>query len=240
MTAFERAGFGPEAEFSTSRALAYLPEVRILFEEMVPGRPALDLLLSDTSRERCDAAGRCAEWLAQFHATAPPLGHVTRVADALRRAREWRDRLARLDSALAGKCERLFRRLEEATPRALNTCAGHGSYTPEHVIMSGQRSAVIDFDEYDVAHPARDVAWFVVAVRRVALRRLGELHALDDLVRHFVRTYLAAARYRVADDLPFFLMVECLRCARRDLFKRVPPVRAWAEAMLDEGALEWW
>ena len=101
--------------------------------------------------------------------------------------------------------------------------------------MSGPRTTVIDLDEYDVADPGRDVAWFVVCLQRLALVHLGSFHALDGPAQHFQESYLSAGNGGVPPHYPFYRALECLHRARRDLYKRVPPVPEWAEIMLDEG-----
>jgi len=94
---------------------------------------------------------------------------------------------------------------------------------------------VIDLDEHDVADPGRDVAWFVVSLQRLALVHRGAFHALDGPGRHFLESYLSAGSGGATAHYPFYRALECLHRARRDLWKRVPPVREWAEIMLDEG-----
>src|SRR5207244_653947 len=81
----------------------------------------------------------------------------------------------------------LLRDLEAAipTPGSFEPCAGHGSYMPEHVILSGRRTMVIDLDEYDVADPARDLAWFIVSLERLGLKKRGSLRAHDQSVDAF-------------------------------------------------------
>ena len=106
---------------------------------------------------------------------------------------------------------------------------------PEHVLLSSGRTTVLDLDECDVADPSRDVAWFVVSVQRLALTQLGSLEALDDVVNAFLRAYHDSSEPGAARHLTFYRMLECLHRARRDLFKRIPPVPEWAEIMLDEG-----
>ena len=81
----------------------------------------------------------------------------------------------------------------------------------------------------------RDVAWFVVSVQRLALTQLGSLKALDDVVQRFLDAYKHSSAPGAARHLTFYRMLECLHRARRDLVKRIPPVPAWAEIMLDEG-----
>lgn len=232
-----QAGFGPGAESRIARPLAYLPALRVLLEEKVPGRSAKEILLGGTPDERLAAAERCGRWLARFHTAAPPLGTAVDIRGEFARFRLWADQVTSFGQPFADKGERLFRALEAAAPaRGTDACrAGHGSYIPEHVFPSGPHTAVIDLDELDVADPARDVAWFVVSLQRLAMVHLGSFHALDGAARHFMESYRAAGREEFLAHYPFHRALECLHRARRDLRKRASPVREWAEIMLDEG-----
>src|SRR5207247_362449 len=86
---------------------------------------------------------------------------------------------------------------------------------------------------FHTADPGRDVAWFVVSLQRLALVHLGSFHALDGPAQHFQESYLSAGNGGVPPHYPFYRALECLHRARRDLYKRVPPVPEWAEIMLD-------
>ena len=237
MEAIWRAGFGPEAEFSIPQPFVYLPSVRVLLEEKVQGPSAKESLLNGTPHERIAAAERAGQWLARFHTAAPRLGDAMDIRGKFSRFQQWTDRIMSFGQPLADKGARLFRELEAAAPApgTVEYCAGHGSYIPEHVFLSGRRTAVIDLDEHDIADPGRDIAWFVVSLQRLALVHLGAFHALDGPARHFLESYLSAGSGGVTAHYPFYRALECLHRARRDLCKRVPPVRKWAEIMLDEG-----
>jgi len=130
-----------------------------------------------------------------------------------------------------------LRNLEAAipTPGSFEPCAGHGSYMPEHVILSGRRTMVIDLDEYDVADPARDLAWFIVSLERLGLKKRGSLRAHDQSVDAFQDAYRASGPRDASKHLAFYKAAECLHRAVRDLRKRSPPIPEWSEIMLDEG-----
>jgi len=236
MEAICHAGFGADAEFSIPRPLAYFPAWRVLLEEQVPGPSARETILHGRAPERGATAERCGQWLARFHADAPRLGQPAATEREFARFASWRDQVAAFGQPFADKGELLFQRLQAATPRgSVDTRAGHGSYIPEHVILSDRRTVTIDLDECDVADPSRDVAWFVVSVQRLALTQLGSLRALDDVVQRFLDAYKHSSAPGAARHLTFYRMLECLHRARRDLVKRIPPVPTWAEIMLDEG-----
>ena len=117
-------------------------------------------------------------------------------------------------------------------------CAGHGSFSASHIILGQGRTAAIDWDGYDLADPARDVARFLTAFRRSALGRLGSIRALDGTAEVFLNTYLAVGHPEVKKNLRFFEAATCLNLARHTLCRPGPRLQAKldkAEAMLDEG-----
>ncbi len=237
MDAVRRAGFGAEATYSVPQALLYLPSVHVLLEEKVPGPAAMTVFLDEHSDQHAAVAEVCGRWLARFHEAAPRIGTPVDVADELARIRHWTERIAGFGEGLAAKAEVLRGRLEATSPPPGTAayCAGHGSYMPEHVMLGGPRISAIDLDEFDLADPGRDLAWFVVSLQRLALKQRGSLHALDGAVERFLQTYRVAGGAARLVNLPFYRAMECLHRARRDLVKRRPSVPKWAEIMLDEG-----
>jgi len=232
-----RAGFGPEAEFSIPQPYAYLASLRVLLEEKIEGPSAKEMFLTGGPREQISAAERCARWLARFHALAPRWGRVVEISKELSDIRNWTDVLARLEEPLAGKARLLSRKLIAAAPSlgAVESCAGHGSYIPEHVILANGRTATIDLDDYDVGDPTRDVAWFLVGVERVARNHLGSLDALDAAAGMFLRTYASFGRNEVLARLPFYMAEQYLHGAKRDARNKPPGWPNKVGVMLDRG-----
>jgi len=237
MEVLRRAGFSEDAEFSIPQPLVYLSSLGVRLEEKVRGPSAKDLFLNGGPHEHIAAAERCGRWLARFHAVSPRLGNVADLGAEFVRYRYWTDRVTDFGEPLASKSERLFEELNTAAPTlaAIEGCGGHGSYIPEHVILSGSRTAAIDLDEYDVGDPSRDVAWFVVSLQRLALRYLGSLHALDSAAQQFLSMYVASGREDAIVNFPFYRALECLHGAKRDIVGQTPPAPDRAEIMLDEG-----
>ena len=237
MAALSRAGFGTEAEFSIPQPFIYLSSLGIRLEEKVQGPSAKEIFLNGSPDERLVAAERCGQWLGRFHTTAPLLGKVADLSGEFPRYRYWIDLVVRCGEPLASKAELLLQKLTAAIPdlSAIESCAGHGSYIPEHVIFSGWRTATIDLDEYDVGDPGRDIAWFIVSLQRLALKHLGSLHALDGVAARFLRTYASSGRRDAMVNFSFYKALECLHGAKRDVTNQSPPARDWAEIMLDEG-----
>lgn len=226
------------AGLGVPRPLARVPALALRLEEKVAGPSAQEVLLTAARQEQLAAARRCGEWLARFQAAAPCLpGRQPDLAVEPARWRAWADQIARFGEPLAAKAALLCRRLEAALPaaHAVGPCAAHGSFIPEHVILAGPRTVAIDLDYYGVADPARDAAWFVVSLERLALKRLGAFHGLAAAAEEFRRAYVAAGGRGTGRRASFYRAVECLDRGRRDLVGRRPPARDWAEVMLDEG-----
>jgi len=243
MQGISEAGFGSEAEFSIPEPLAYLPSLRLLLQERVEGMPAQLIFRFGDEPQRAAAAERCARWLARFHALAPPSGPVLNVEEILRRCERRRDLIAHEGGALAAKSERLFERLRAARTALGSTpmCAGHGDYSPSQVVLAEGRTVVFDWDLYNSADPAHDVARFIIGLERQGLKELGSLGALDRAVEAFLKTYSASGGHpQVTMHLPFYSAVCCLRSAACDVKKGDAKNKGfqrceWAVATLNEG-----
>jgi len=238
MQQIQRARFGPDDQYSIPEPFAYLPSLLLLLQERAEGQIAKELFRAGDDARRAEAAERSARWLARFHALAPRTGPVSPPADYLgtKRMQQCAPEIARRDGSLARKVERLHELLEDAASSLVpvDLCAGHGAFRPDHVILGRDRTVVFDFDTHDVADPARDVARFLVALRRSALE-LGSIRALDEPYRIFLETYLAAGQSGVERNLCFFEAAAYLKRAKRILSREAADGRESAEAMLDEG-----
>ena len=238
MERLARAGFGLDAEFSIPQPIAYLPSLRLLLQEKVEGLEAKGVFRFGDERQRAAAAERCARWLARFHALAPPSGQVSDVERILRRSKDKQELLSKEGGPLADKSEWLIEGLRSARSSlgAIPMCAGHGHFGCYQIILAGGRTVVFDWDVYDVADPTRDVAGFILSLKRQALRRLGSIRELDGAAQTFLEAYLTAGGHpRVASHLPFYTVAHCLRSAKWDVVRKPIGWREHAEALLDEG-----
>jgi len=170
MERIQQAGFGPQDEFSIPRPLAYLPSLKLFLQEKVEGRVVKEILKSGDEQSRAAAAERCALWLARFHAFGPKAGLIFDSERCLSVLRERKRRIARMGGRCAEKAGRLLEWLEQAAVklRPVEMRAAHGSYSPAQLILAEGRTVTFDWDGYDVADPARDVARFLYALRRWA------------------------------------------------------------------------
>jgi aminoglycoside phosphotransferase (APT) family kinase protein len=256
MEAIGRAGFGPDEAFSIPEPLGYIPELHLLLLEKVAGTRAKQVLLTSAEADRVDTAERCAHWLARFHAVAPRLGQPYRVTDVLDSLDEWLQPFRDCGDVLANRAKRLREQLEAAA-RGLEPgelCAGHGHYTSGQVIIAERRPVAVDsgmrhefisfdglvkdrtvtfdWDGHDVADPCRDLACFVVDLKRLAWKNPVASASLDHAAEVFLKTYFSVCLAKTGGNLPFYAAARCLRLARRDIGDQAADKAA---AMLDEG-----
>ena len=239
MERISQAGFGPQDEFSVPQPLAYLSALRLLVQEKVEGPGAKEIFMTGGEESRAAAAERCARWLARFHAIAPKAGSVLyphelfnseSMSESTQRCLRT---IAESGGRSADKAARLLEGLEDAASSLgpVEMRAGHGSYGPAHVIPAKDRTAVFDWDGYDVADPARDLGRFLAALRHSALSRLGSIRALDATADVFLRTYLGVGQPEVKRNLRFYEAAACLKLAKHSFFHTQ---LERMEAMLDE------
>lgn len=236
MDQIECAGFGPEEEFSIPRPLAYLASVHLLVSEKVDGPRAKDIFGTSSGQSCATATERCALWLAKFHTTELQSERRVSLRDQLSLLEQRAQRIADLGNPLADKARRLYNQLVAAASalKEDKARAGHGSYSPSHIILAEGRTVAIDWDRYNVADPARDVARFIIELRRLAYSRFGSIRALDAEADVFRETYLAASKLNVIVQLPFYEAITCLQIAGRIAQRQSGKVQK-VETLLDEG-----
>jgi aminoglycoside phosphotransferase (APT) family kinase protein len=228
-----QSGFGPEAEFSIPEPVTYLPAIRLLLQEKVQGPLAKEIFLKGDDRSRTRAAEACAQWLARYHAIDFRVERVFALNDQIVLWERWSRKIAALGSCMADKAYQLFKQLESAAPVPddAEPCAGHGSYSHRQIILAHGRTVTFDWDGYCMASPSRDVARFIIGLRRLALGRLSSIRGLDSTAEIFRQTYIALVGPRFTVQLPVYEAAICLELAVRNLRKCR---QLKAEALIDE------
>src|SRR5438067_408921 len=188
MEGLRRAGFGPEKEFSIPRAVAYLPSLHLLLQERVNGTLAKDIFKLGEARQCARSAERCGRWLGRFQKLASPSGRTSGIERFLSSAERKCRLICEAERGWALQCEDLLERLRNSAVSldAGLTCAGHGDFCEHQIVLTKGQTVVLDWDLYDIAHPARDVAKFIVSLERLAKQRseehTSELQSRFDLV----------------------------------------------------------
>jgi len=237
MDEIRRAGFGPGEELSIPEPIAYFPALRLLLQEKVEGPRAKQTFLTGGERDRAEAAERSARWLAKFHSIAPRSGRVFDLTKHMNAVERWSQTIAGLGEPFPSQARKLFRRLEEeaASANGRELCAGHGSYNCNQIILTKDRTITFDWDGHDVADPSRDVARFIVALQRLALKYLGSIRALDAVAEVFLKMYQALNPVEISATLSLYRGLTCLRLAKYEANRPVCTLREGIEALLAEG-----
>ncbi len=240
MEKIHQGGFGEGAEFAVPRPIAYLSPSKILIEEKVEGRQAKEILIADNQSEQVEAVQRAGAWLTRFHTTAPRFGNLVQPKALLEHIRAWADMVSDFGGPFPARCELLMEKLGDALPEegTFEYCPGHGSFIPSHVLLNKQRTVTIDFDEFELVDPARDLAWFMISVERYSLKYHRPPGYYERLTQPFLESYMKGSSKNALRHLAFYKGAEYLHRARHDLYKRIPPVPEWAEMMLDHAISE--
>lgn len=196
-----------------ARAIAVLPELRVILQESVEGTP-LELYLSGMERDVTagDPRGwtgvvRSAAALAAVHTAELSVDRQRPIAEELEHFVERALRAATV-SPVAGVP---LIRLAETLPAWYDKLAGwgaemrltHGDCKPSQIMINGEAIAILDFDNCGMADPASDVGTYLATLRQLgiwqSLRANGSaaaqvrkawLRALED---RFLEEYCKAA-----------------------------------------------
>lgn len=233
-----RGQFGKSAQFSIPKPVAYVPSLQLHFEEKLTGKSVKETFLTCEEKRGTEASQNSGLWLAHFHQWAPRSGESSPSGLELTRMERWARRFRELGGALSENAQLLFERIAKAFSKLgqAELCAGHGSFSPDHVFLVGDRVLTIDWDGFDAGDPARDVARFVVTMQRLAVGRMGSINALDSSARAFLDAYTAARGSAILPRLPYYRAAACLKLAKYGAFHhRVSRWEAKVAAMLVEG-----
>jgi aminoglycoside phosphotransferase (APT) family kinase protein len=107
--------------------------------------------------------------------------------------------------------DQIRHRLLRLEPLAL--APTHRDFSPEHLIVEGQRFTGLDFDEFCQYDPLFDVAHFVAHLRFLALISSGAVNSLDDFAARFEDSYASASGSFPAARLRLFTAIAYLKLA---------------------------
>ena len=217
METLQEAGFKETSEFAIPLPFLHLPSLGVRLEEKILGVSVEDIFVEGGRNEKIAAAERCAQWLAKFHAFAPQMGKPCE--DDFSRIRHSAQQLISTEGQVARKCKLILAQLMAAGPAPDNgefrTC--HGSYIPQHVILRGPSAVALDLDDYFLAPPSRDVAYFMVGIQRLAEKRLNSFYELDWLADAFLASYVGTSSDSdaVLERLPLARAAEYMHLAKK-------------------------
>jgi aminoglycoside phosphotransferase (APT) family kinase protein len=249
---------GGPARFAIPRAAGFVPELRMVLLEEVPGVPRVARLIAarlDQSTAGHEeplgleqAVDECAAIVATVHASGIDLGRRRALGDECDAVARELSMLKRVSPRLGALLDEAVRRVaaEGAPGEAMERCFCHGDYTPAQVLFDGSASALIDFDNTCQAEPALDLGHFAaylrLAARKAEMRRGISASGLGDaLSRRFLNHYLAAGPPIVDGDslrrrLALYEQLSLVRVAIHSWHQLKPERVATALSVLEERA----
>jgi hypothetical protein len=192
---------GSSLPFVVPRFQGYLPDLRLVLLEAVPGSPQLSALIRrgagavPSGGPTCEeAVTACARIAAALHRSSIPVGLPRTLAGDIDRVGAAVDALAPLAPAVAGS---LRRHLDALRGLALDppgpSVVAHGEFHPSQVLFDGPTTGLVDFDTMCLAEPAQDVGSFTAHLA-VAVRKgrdgAGDPDGAEHLGSAFLDEYL--------------------------------------------------
>jgi hypothetical protein len=175
------------------RPIEYIPEAGVLVMERLEGRPLAELGPIDGRELRSSMA-----LLADLHRSGARPRTNRDPRRILRSLERKADRVADLAPRFATAIREVVEALAGRLPPPAALVASHGDFSPRNVLVSPGRLALIDWDRFQWAEPARDVAhagmWcWARALRAGARPDASSLEAAADGYDHALPGTLTAA-----------------------------------------------
>lgn len=208
MAALWRSSFGERrSPPGLPRPLEYLSSIGALVIERLPGCP-----LAESGEPDADAIEATMRLAASLHECDARPARRRSAERILRSVRRKAERISRLAPGLARDVRRVAEALEAAHATDGDLVPCHGDFSPRNVLVGWKRLALIDWDRFQLADPARDVAYFGTScwVGRLRRGREGDWSALDLSVAAYLALRPAC---RIADRLDFHVIAGLLRIA---------------------------
>ncbi len=199
--------------FTIAEPLAYHPAWQVLVLSWENGRSLRDIVLVGPDAHR--AVEGAARWLHRLHTCGFNGGRVYTFSRHLHilgiRKRNLTSANREVGRAFGDVLDRIKHRLLKLEPLAW--APTHRDFSPEHLIVEGQRFTGLDFDEFCQYDPLFDVAHFVAHLRFLALISSGTINSLDTLAARFEDSYASESRSFSAARLRLYAAIAYLKLA---------------------------
>ncbi len=208
------------ARFGMAQPLAYLPDIGMVLQSVVPGRRLADFAVSD---DLFEAVRGVAENLAALHGLAVPAGEKRALGDHIRKychpgpevlIASCPESAPLVESMLAGLAK------DESLPDA-PVCPVHGDLNLAQIFIAAGRAWFIDFDGFCLSHAALDIGNFLATLQVY----FGPNHAA--LTKVFLESYLKSRSPQMLTGLRTYQAFAYLR--RAVICARAPAVADWRE-----------
>lgn len=201
--ALRQRGFDGQADHGlrVPPALGLLPSLGLWLQGLEPGTPSTRLWL-DRRRpagERTALAARIGRALAALHRDGPASDRRWTPDDEREVLRRSLQQAAARLPALAPRLNALLEACDTVAAGLSRRAASHlergihRDFHPDQVLVDGERLVLVDLDLHAQGDPALDAGNFAAHLHELALRELGDAHALDAEQRAFETAFLAAS-----------------------------------------------
>jgi ABC-type multidrug transport system fused ATPase/permease subunit len=222
------ADLGARARFPAP--VGYLPELRLLLTEALPGRPMVPrllreaLALGDAAYPALHAAVHSsAEALAALHGTDLVTAPVRTAGTELVALRREIGVVARVWPDVAAAVVAFVDALSDAAPGppdAMDLVLSHGDFTPSQVLLDAGTPAVVDLDTLCWADPALDLGRYLAQLHLLGTKVAGgeAVTLLGSLTGTLLDSYgacssRAAEAAEAEDRVSFYLATSLVRSA---------------------------
>jgi hypothetical protein len=184
------SGFGAASRLRIPEPLGYFPDFKLLVQEKVRG------VLMPTQLGRGNGSAQrhltmAARWIAKLHSQEV-------IPDAASSPDDDEISISRFVGCVGERLPRQAARLE-GIARALRQRRAffksplptlvHGDFHPENIFATRSGATVIDFDQFCLSDPARDLGYFLAQMQATAYRQTGSFRAIAGEIKTFLDEY---------------------------------------------------
>ena len=204
---------GLTSYFRVPQSYGYLPDLKLLLMEALPGDPVIKRLIKEGNDESDSwhegdigvetAMDICAQMLVTLHSSGIKLGRRNslelKAGSIMEEIKIVQEVYPELGKQLRLWMDDILEYAQAST--AMPLCFSHGDFTYTQLIFDGKSAGLVDFDTVCQAEPGLDLGQFLAYQRLTILKdhpNLGE--TVDHLCDVFLNAYIGYAREWLPDE----------------------------------------
>ena len=213
--------------FKIARPLAYDKALRTIWQEGLNGQPIVKIINKFNSQDIIEKIGR---GLAALHHSKMYCANKITIEDHLSELRKKTDKLIREFPALQHQLETALRELERDQPEQTSLQIIHGDFHINQLMLSNERIALFDFDEFAMGDPMQDLANFIADL----YAQNFDAAFIASVSSNLIKAYQNQMNWHVSKErLDWHLRVQLLTRAYRSYWQRKSEVENSIRFYLD-------